>query len=1199
MKPADPKTLNPILNGFKVNSELPDPEAKGVIGVDPAGRPILQSLIGSKFFDLPYELNLGQQAGRGLPSPILPSPNTAPDNPFSVNELERILRPYDRDAAQLPARLATLTSSTGLPQNSVLIEQRNNRQEVTTESWDMPVYTAGLPPYLLKQVQKDLKAVAPAPKLTKQVSWLPPRHITDLLKAYYYYQLRNSAPPINPDPAADQAELMVNSMTSTQLASLFAPEMLAGLKININKPFPGPGNGANNDPNAFGKVALWQSLGIGGAYGGFWFGQIPDYPDGTNDANNAPFAARQLYARYLYVLALLLCDRDTANNRLTQAQWIHPPEDTTLSPDQKEELTKRRIAQWAINAACFKINDSIMVPFEFDVDPLGYDSTTYKLNIWRVDGILTTKEHLDPADPMSPIISRVAWGCKPPDMILTETLALHDRRIADTSWDNGLQKKTTDPVNPDVNFDQTRVPQGSAFFEMYCCRDLHGSTPSADLYTYDSTAKKWYLDLGRLAPADAVNNIPQYPVWRLAISESRIRNANNNVRDRLNNKPDSLSLEPEQYTGQLVSNFSLIDPSEPKVAIERIVWFTNNPPTTHRDADRIYFNQKGTSVLLEPGYNAVVGPRELTVMGLTSDVTSDPQYNKLPIGKPSSQKITLAAPNASQVTNLSNNPDTNIDVNKIKLPLGIVVSNHPAGWSGTTSVGISISEPLLSSYYPEPTVAGPDGVKEWYGDPQMNDPIKGYFHDTPYDTLPGKPLADDGIQWASTRNYKTVFLQRLANPLAPYHPEANPYLTVDWMPIDLTVFNGDDNLDPYNIMPDPYDTTLPAYVSRNQHYATRQRGNASANFNIWAPNSDDPQQFSLNLASNAYFNYDLGHSLGYLNQAFWNTQGTTGTRTNVRWIMSGNEPDELASLGLKWPVESYGDPYPSYTSQPSDARPFPWLPWFGRPYVSQMELMLVPASHPARLLWEFQPCQTGTTNQYSPTQVSEVPFPQLLNFQQSGNANGMNQFARILECVGVPSQFMGTDIQINPTAASAPISALGSHNFFPPFNRISTYREPGRINLNTIYSRDVFNGLMNGNNTPSWQDFIANRRGYGTSGNPFEMDSGNPSQFGNPFRSSGSVYWNPFYQYMPVTEINATYMRPLDPTFGTSNNPLFQYASDQQVDNSDRNPYFHYSDMMRLGNLVTTRSNVYSVWITVGYFEVKPHKDTVTGRDNC
>ena len=41
-------------------------------------------------------------------------------------------------------------------------------------------------------------------------------------------------------------------------------------------------------------------------------------------------------------------------------------------------------------------------------------------------------------------------------------------------------------------------------------------------------------------------------------------------------------------------------------------------------------------------------------------------------------------------------------------------------------------------------------------------------------------------------------------------------------------------------------------------------------------------------------------------------------------------------------------------------------------------------------------------------------------------------------------------------------------------------------------------------------------------------------------------------------------------------------------DNTDRNPYFRYQGLQRLGNLVTTRSNVYAVWITVGYFEVTP-----------
>jgi hypothetical protein len=37
-----------------------------------------------------------------------------------------------------------------------------------------------------------------------------------------------------------------------------------------------------------------------------------------------------------------------------------------------------------------------------------------------------------------------------------------------------------------------------------------------------------------------------------------------------------------------------------------------------------------------------------------------------------------------------------------------------------------------------------------------------------------------------------------------------------------------------------------------------------------------------------------------------------------------------------------------------------------------------------------------------------------------------------------------------------------------------------------------------------------------------------------------------------------------------------------------RNPYFAYRSIMRLDNLLTTRSNVYAIWLTVGYFEVTP-----------
>ena len=40
-------------------------------------------------------------------------------------------------------------------------------------------------------------------------------------------------------------------------------------------------------------------------------------------------------------------------------------------------------------------------------------------------------------------------------------------------------------------------------------------------------------------------------------------------------------------------------------------------------------------------------------------------------------------------------------------------------------------------------------------------------------------------------NRATAFLQRLANPSEPWHIRLNPYITVDWAPIDLHIYNGE------------------------------------------------------------------------------------------------------------------------------------------------------------------------------------------------------------------------------------------------------------------------------------------------------------------------------------------------------------------------------------------------------------------------
>ena len=39
----------------------------------------------------------------------------------------------------------------------------------------------------------------------------------------------------------------------------------------------------------------------------------------------------------------------------------------------------------------------------------------------------------------------------------------------------------------------------------------------------------------------------------------------------------------------------------------------------------------------------------------------------------------------------------------------------------------------------------------------------------------------------------------------------------------------------------------------------------------------------------------------------------------------------------------------------------------------------------------------------------------------------------------------------------------------------------------------------------------------------------------------------------------------------------------------NRNPYFRYQAIQKLGSVVSTHSNVFAIWITVGYFEVMPH----------
>ncbi len=366
---------------------------------------------------------------------------------------------------------------------------------------------------------------------------------------------------------------------------------------------------------------------------------------------------------------------------------------------------------------------------------------------------------------------------------------------------------------------------------------------------------------------------------------------------------------------------------------------------------------------------------------------------------------------------------------------------------------MSISEPLPTGlpgekYYPEPMHRIEEStvfpITDAYG---IEDTTPEKLRDVPLDSQDDRPVFALNIAEGTIENYRTVFLQRLANPLRAWNPPpghthhdpllpVNPYLTVDWMPVDLTVFNGEDPGPPPDWDGDWY---WPGAMVRTTTFSTRERGNDA--------HSPKPDLFAWNIANlrranefvdeDNYFVEALAHTLGFLNSTYgpWRTD----------------------------PAYYRGDPQ----------RPFPWLTWNDRPFANVMELMLVPASGPSRLMMEYttdtrQNPYTGSVNNL------RAPFSHLLNFFHSSRRGTSPNLCRVFELLEVPSPFIGTQRWYNPRffARDANADALKARDdaastFRPPFNKLSRFRDPGRVNLNTIFDERVWSAIAWGFPTKS------------------------------------------------------------------------------------------------------------------------------------
>jgi hypothetical protein len=117
-----------------------------------------------------------------------------------------------------------------------------------------------------------------------------------------------------------------------------------------------------------------------------------------------------------------------------------------------------------------------------------------------------------------------------------------------------------------------------------------------------------------------------------------------------------------------------------------------------------------------------------------------------------------------------------------------------------------------------------------------------------------------------------------------------------------------------------------------------------------------------------------------------------------------------------------------------------------------------------------------------------------------------------------------------------------------------------------------------------------NRGGRGTWGSQSADDDADPT--GMHYPTKDDTREAGFGGDDPVVDAGHGGLLPVQPTFpaatAQSGIPLFSESFTGTAIDGERNPYFYYQPMTRMENLVTNRSNVFAIWVTIGYFEVEP-----------
>jgi hypothetical protein len=481
------------------------------------------------------------------------------------------------------------------------------------------------------------------------------------------------------------------------------------------------------------------------------------------------------------------------------------------------------------------------------------------------------------------------------------------------------------------------------------------------------------------------------------------------------------------------------------------------------------------------------------------------------------------------------------------------------------------------------------------------------------------------------------------NPALPMY---NPYITVDYM---VDADHDPDPTKNLIIQPNPTGTP-PTFGNDYAHQTATDFANQFSDGRLqpYAGNSGGQPPVAANTLRN--YQKPQPVVATQPQNTFWNVNWNLSTNMQIQpgtfqWLLhldrALTSPMELMNVSGFKPHELTQEFIDPLNGLKSNMQPFTHrVPWFDEDQASAA----TPTSHYLYRLFEFVQTRSRASYQQAWTTPSQTPtpitasggtpvsgtvfpvnqqgLPAMYGLTASGMPVAIQPGSTVVLDYGtsnqenvVVSSVTGTSFTVTATATSgffqshnnptimvtnAPIWNPGTTPPYQPVLQAGGDRIPGKTNINTIW------GDPTGSTNSDGETFAAlsGLPLVGASSNNFALNpdvssiftkllslrtpSGTPSGSDNPFLGYGTGLYPAADSQFPGYGVNNSNLRSFN-TGGLGNSArLFEIESANPYSGSMQttHPYLRYQLLGKLFNNITTRSNVFAVWLTVGFFEV-------------